>query len=258
MQFVYSFAGLFGFFLLTFIVAQLQKNNGLIDVAWGAGFVFSTLVSFFLGRPQGPIALLVSALVIVWGVRLTFYLAKRNLGQPEDFRYADMRRQWNPKTFYLRMFVQIYLLQLGLNAVINLPVIVSNLQDPPGFGLVAVLGLAVWLVGFSFEVVGDAQLRRFKKNPANKGKLIQRGLWRYTRHPNYFGEATLWWGLFLIAASPGQNVWLIVSPLVISLLLLFVSGVPLLERKYEGRADWEAYKKKTNKFFPGPPRRGGS
>ncbi|NLO37063.1 MAG: DUF1295 domain-containing protein [Clostridiaceae bacterium] len=248
-------AALLGFFTVAYLVARQQKNNGLVDVFWGLGFVFSALVALWLGRPSGALPYVVTALVAVWGLRLTWYLARRNWGKPEDYRYANMRKTWNPATFELRMFVQIYLLQLALNFVINLPAIVINLKDQPGWTWFTTIGLLVWLTGFSFEVVGDRQMRQFKANPANRGKLITTGLWRYTRHPNYFGEALLWWGIFLMAASHGQHLWLVISPLVITLFLLFVSGVPMLEKKYAGRPDWEAYKAQTSCFFPLPPRK---
>jgi steroid 5-alpha reductase family enzyme len=255
MDYLILFAALFLFFLVTFLIAQRLRNNGLIDIAWGAGFVFSASMSFLLGNPQGIVPMVITSCVLLWGLRLTWHLARRNLGKPEDFRYAQMRADWNPRTFHLRMFVQIYLLQLFLNALINLPTIFSNLQDVTGWGVVASVGLAVWIVGFFFEAVGDRQLKDFKASSANKGRLITTGLWRYTRHPNYFGEATMWWGIYLMAASTGRGVWLIISPLAITLFLLYVSGVPMLERKYEGRPDWEEYKQRTNKFFPGLPKK---
>ena len=153
------------------------------------------------------------------------------------------------------MFVQIYLLQFFLNYLINLPTIVRNLEDLQDWNILATIGLLVWLTGFFFESVGDSQLRKFKADPANKGNLMTRGLWRYTRHPNYFGEATQWWGICLMAISDGRYIWLLVSPLAITLFLLFVSGVPMLEKKYAGRPDWEAYKAVTSKFFPLPVKR---
>ena len=241
------------FFMLTFAVAQIQKNNGLIDIAWGLGFVLSSWMSFLVGQPRGPVPMIISLCVTVWGLRLTWHLARRNLGKPEDFRYADMRRTWNPSTFHIRMFVQIYLLQLILSFVINLTAIVSNIENQGKWGMLAAAGLALWLAGFVFESVGDRQLRQFRSQPANKGKLITTGLWKYSRHPNYFGEATQWWGIYIMAVSAGSGYWLVASPLVITLFLLFVSGVPLLEKKYAGRPDWEEYKKKTSKFFPLPP-----
>lgn len=187
-------AAMLAFFVVTFVIAQVQKNNGLIDITWGLSFMLSTLVSLLLGKPEGAVPIVISVLVLVWGARLSWYLIRRNVGKPEDFRYANMRNTWDPKTFYIRMFVQIYLLQLVLNFLINLTTITTNLQDLAGWSLLATFGLVLWLIGFFFEAVGDRQLRQFRANPANKGTLIQTGLWRYTRHPNYFGEATQWWG----------------------------------------------------------------
>jgi steroid 5-alpha reductase family enzyme len=246
---------LLAFFILVFVIAQLKKNNGYIDIAWGMGFVFSTLLSWLLGWPVHLSALVISVLVLIWGGRLTVHLARRNLGRPEDYRYANMRDNWNPKTFYLRMFIQIYLLQLILNFIINFPTIYMNLHDPKGWTALTSAGLIIWLIGFVFETVGDDQLKRFKAKPENRGKLITDGLWRYTRHPNYFGEATQWWGIFIMAASVSGQIFLVISPLVITLFLLFVSGVPMLEKKYAGRPDWEAYKEKTSVFIPFFPKR---
>lgn len=242
------------FFVVTFFYAQSQKNNGLIDIAWGLGFVVSAIISLLIGQPQGLVPLVMTAAVTIWGLRLTWFLARRNLGKPEDFRYANMRATWNPKTFYWRMFIQIYLLQLVLNFLINLTTITANLKDIAGWNMLASSGLGVWVLGFTFEAVGDWQLKRFKANPQNKGKLIEQGLWRFSRHPNYFGEATQWWGIYLMAISGGRNFWLFVSPLLITLFLLFISGVPMLEKKYAGRPDWEAYKRRTSMFIPWFPK----
>ncbi|NLM77041.1 MAG: DUF1295 domain-containing protein [Ruminococcaceae bacterium] len=243
------------YFIFTYIIAQIKKNNGYVDIAWGMGFVLTAVLSWLLVRPQGAVPLVITLLVAVWGLRLTWFLARRNLGKPEDFRYANMRHNWQKNTFYVRMFVQIYLLQFFLNYLINLPTIVRNLEDLQDWNILATIGLLVWLTGFFFESVGDSQLRKFKADPANKGNLMTRGLWRYTRHPNYFGEATQWWGICLMAISDGRYIWLLVSPLAITLFLLFVSGVPMLEKKYAGRPDWEAYKAVTSKFFPLPVKR---
>ena len=199
------FGAMLVFFVLTFIIAQTQKNNGLIDITWGLAFLLSTVVAFVIGKPQGLVPLVMSLLVLIWGTRLSWHLIRRNVGKPEDFRYANMRNSWNPSTFYLRMFVQIYLLQLVLNFLINLTTITANLQDISGWSLLASIGVVIWLIGFYFEAVGDKQLKDFKAQPANKGKLIEQGLWRFTRHPNYFGEAAQWWGLYLMAISGGRN-----------------------------------------------------
>lgn len=254
MDYLMILGALLVFFIVTFCIAQAQKNNGLVDIAWGMGFVLSSLLSLLVGSPKGPVPLAMTAAVTVWGLRLTWYLLRRNLGKPEDFRYANMRKAWNPRTFYLRMFVRIYLLQLALNFLVNLSTITANLQGIAGWSLLASVGLIVWLIGFLFESVGDWQLKQFKADAANKGKLMGNGLWRYSRHPNYFGEATQWWGIYLMAISGGGNYGLILSPLLITVFLLYVSGVPLLEKKYAGRPDWESYKRRTSKFFPGFPR----
>ena len=249
------FGAMLVFFVLTFIIAQTQKNNGLIDITWGLAFLLSTVVAFVIGKPQGLVPLVMSLLVLIWGTRLSWHLIRRNVGKPEDFRYANMRNSWNPSTFYLRMFVQIYLLQLVLNFLINLTTITANLQDISGWSLLASIGVVIWLIGFYFEAVGDKQLKDFKAQPANKGKLIEQGLWRFTRHPNYFGEAAQWWGLYLMAISGGRNYWLILSPLLITFFLVYVSGVPMLEKKYAGRPDWEDYKRRTSKFVPWLPKK---
>ncbi len=249
------FGAMLVFFVLTFIIAQTQKNNGLIDITWGLAFLLSTVVAFVIGKPQGLVPLVMSLLVLIWGTRLSWHLIRRNVGKPEDFRYANMRNSWNPSTFYLRMFVQIYLLQLVLNFLINLTTITANLQDISSWSLLASIGVVIWLIGFYFEAVGDKQLKDFKAQPANKGKLIEQGLWRFTRHPNYFGEAAQWWGLYLMAISGGRNYWLILSPLLITFFLVYVSGVPMLEKKYAGRPDWEDYKRRTSKFVPWLPKK---
>lgn len=255
MNYLLILLALLAFFSLTFAIAHIRRNHGYVDIAWGLGFVVSAGFSFLAGSPRGAVPAVMTLLIAIWGLRLTFFLARRNIGKPEDYRYAEMRRKWDPATFGVRMFVQIYLLQLVLNYLINLPAIVTNLQDLTGWSVIATIGLAVWAGGFATEAMADRQLRIFKADPANKGLLMTGGLWRYSRHPNYFGEAAQWWGLYLLAVSNGQHIWLIISPLTITLFLLFVSGVPLLEKKYAGRPDWEDYKKRTNKFIPGPPKK---
>ena len=197
------------FFVVTFVIAQVQKNNGLIDITWGCPHALDFGVPL-LGNQRGLYPL--SAFSCWSGARLSWYLIRRNVGKPEDFRYANMRNTWDPKTFYIRMFVQIYLLQLVLNFLINLTTITTNLQDLAGWSLLATFGLVLWLIGFFFEAVGDRQLRQFRANPANKGTLIQTGLWRYTRHPNYFGEATQWWGSSSWPSAAAAIHWLILSP----------------------------------------------
>ena len=174
--------------------------------------------------------LLLALLVTIWGLRLTAYLARRNLGKGEDHRYAAMRRRHGDR-WPLRSLVVVFWLQGALMWVVSLPVQVAmNDPTPGGLGTLDWIGTAVWLVGFAFEAVGDEQLARFKSDPANRGRVMDRGLWRYTRHPNYFGDFCVWWGIWLVALSTGSAWWTVVGPVVMSVLLIRVSGAALLER----------------------------
>ena len=240
-------------FVVVFQIGRNKKKHDFIDIFWGLGFILAAAVSYLLGSKPAS-GLLMGVLVLIWGGRLSFYLGRRNIGRPEDFRYKAMREKWK-KRFELVMFFRMYLLQFLLNGIIGFPIVYVNLQGARSPDFFTWLGLLVWLFGFAFEVVGDEQLRRFKLKPEGKGKLMTTGLWAWTRHPNYFGEAVTWWGLFLISLTGDiGRFWLIFSPLLITFLLVYVSGVPMLEKKYEGRADWEAYKKRTAKFIPRPPK----
>jgi steroid 5-alpha reductase family enzyme len=239
---------------LVFMLALAKKNNGVVDIAWGPGFIlvgFTVFTIYGQGQARQWLAL---ALVLVWGGRLALHIFMRNRGREEDFRYAAWRRQWGTY-FIIRSFAQIFMLQGLLLLLVIAPVLLIVGQSQPPLKPLDLLGVLVWLAGFSFETIGDRQLAAFIRDPANRGQLMTGGLWRYTRHPNYFGEAALWWGMFIIALSAPMG-WLgLIGPAVITFLLLFVSGVPLLEKKYRGRPDWEEYKKKTSIFFPWFPKR---
>lgn len=248
------YAVLFIGFCVTFLIGKQSKKHDLIDIFWGLGFVLSAIFSWFLGT-KSVVATVLTILTLIWGARLSWHLGRRNVGKPEDFRYQAMRERWTDK-FELMMFFRMYLLQFVLNVIIGFPIVYTNLEKAETHNVLLYIGLGIWLIGFLFEAIGDEQLRRFKLKTENKGKLIQSGLWTWTRHPNYFGESMIWWGVFIISLSVDlMRFWLVFSPLTITLLLLFVSGVPMLEAKYEGRADWEAYKKRTSKFFPLPPKK---
>lgn len=241
---------LFGYQTVWFGVAVVKQRNDVADVAWGLGFVWVAWLAYALVNGNER-ALLVNGLITVWGLRLAIHIATRNKGKSEDFRYAQWRKEW--KHFYLRSFLQVFVLQGLFLFVIAWPVMWVNMATPVAWQGLDALGAVLWCVGFIFEIVGDWQLSQFKKNPTNKGKIITNGLWRYTRHPNYFGEAVQWWGIFVIACS--ADGWMtIASPLMITYLLRYVSGVPMLERKYATRPDFEDYKRKTNAFFPQLPR----
>ncbi len=235
-----------------FAFSLLLKRNDIADIAWGMGFVFAAVVSLAAGGYFAPRALLVSLLVLIWGLRLALHIHARNRGRGEDKRYKQWREEWG-KWFYPRSFLQIYMLQGVLLVIVSVPVITINASTTTPFSWLDFTGVAVWLIGICCEAVGDWQLLRFMRNPANKGTLMTTGLWRYSRHPNYFGEVTLWWGIYLIALGI-PNGWLtIIGPITITFLILKVSGIPMLEKHYEGRADFEEYKRRTSAFFPLPP-----
>ena len=253
--FMITAASILAYMTAWFIVAQIRGRNDIADVAWGLGFILAAAVSLLAGEIYPLRGLLVSGLVLVWGVRLAVHIHNRNRGKGEDPRYRKWREDWG-KWFVLRSFLQIFILQGILLLMVAIPVTFINQAPAVPFGLFDFLGLAIWLYGFSFEVIGDWQLLMFTRNPDNKGKLMTSGLWRFTRHPNYFGEVTLWWGIWLMAlALPGG--WLtIIGPLTITILILKVSGIPLLEKPYEVRGDFQKYKLHTSAFFPLPPRKG--
>jgi len=242
-----------------FVVALIRKDNSVADIAWGLGFVLVTATTFFFLRTSFFLPVLVSSLVAAWGLRLSFHIFRRNRNKGEDPRYAEWRRKWG-RSFLWRSYLQVFLLQGLFLLVISSPVILVNTyrwELPPGpqGSFIWLAGALLWCVGFFFEAVGDAQLARFKKDPANKGRIMDRGLWRYTRHPNYFGESLMWWGLFLIALEFPYGWTTIVSPVLITFLLVKVSGVPLLEKRYRGRPDFEAYARRTSAFVPWFPKK---
>ncbi len=244
----------FLYFLFFFIVAQIIKNNSIVDMGWGAGFVVIAFYSLIAQGAFEPRNIILTLLVTIWGGRLTYHILRRNWGKPEDFRYAKWRRSWG-RWLVPRAFLQVFMLQGALMLVIAYPIIFVNANPQPGLRLFDYLGLLVWLVGYYFEAVGDKQLADFKKDPANKGHIIKSGLWKYSRHPNYFGEATMWWGLFLLVLSLPLGWSAVISPLTITLMLLYVSGVPLLEKKYRNNEEFQAYARVTNKFFPWFPKK---
>ena len=244
------------YFIGVFLLAQYLKNNSIVDSFWGPGFLVVALVTFLLTQYRGQRAMIITALVVIWAVRLFTHITIRNWRKPEDFRYINMRKRWGTKFALLKAYLHVFLLQGVLLFIISVTIISGNSNPDQTIGLPAVLGILLWITGFFFEAIGDRQLTEFKAKPESKGKLMTQGLWSYTRHPNYFGEAVQWWGIFLIAITRPAEIWLIISPIVITLLLLFVSGVPLLEKKYKDRPDFQAYSRRTAKFFPWFPKSG--
>lgn len=252
--FLLSGLALWLFFTIVFIVAQYLNNNSIVDSFWGPAFLLVAIVTFLSSDVIGVRAVVLLTMVAVWALRLFFYITVRNWNKPEDYRYINMRKQWGTSFVRLKAYAQVFMLQGVLAFVVALPIIVTNSSAKQALAPYNFAGVGLWIVGFLFEVIGDAQLKRFKADPGNKGKLMMKGLWQYTRHPNYFGEAAMWWGIFIAALDGWASLYTIISPIVMTLLLLFVSGVPLLEKKYEGREDFAAYSKRTNKFFPWFPK----
>jgi len=241
------------YFTIFFVIAQIIKNNSIVDIGWGFGFILITIYTFFFSELITVRSLLVSLLVIIWGSRLSYHILKRNWKKPEDFRYAKWRKEWG-KWLFIRGFFQVFMLQGVFMLVISSPVILINYSHQQGLQFLDYLGTIIWITGFLFESVGDYQLAQFIREPENKGKIMRYGLWKYTRHPNYFGEATMWWGIYLIALSLPNGFWFIISPLTITILLLYISGVPMLERKFADNPKFQEYAKVTPKFFPWFPK----
>jgi len=233
---------------LVFILAQIVKDNSIVDIFWGLGFILIAIYSLIQDTEPDLRKYIVTFLVALWGIRLSVHVFLRNRGKGEDFRYRRWRETW--KFFILRSYVQIFLLQGVFMYLIAFPVYYINFYSKEPLGFWDTLGLVVFGSGFLIESIADYQLMNFKKDPGNKGKLMRSGLWEISRHPNYFGEALIWWGISFYALNLPYGWTTLISPVVITLLLRFVSGVPMLEKKYAGRPDWEDYKGKTAPFIP--------
>jgi len=248
-------AVILGLMTLLWLVSLRLENASIVDIFWGTGFVIANWVYFAL-TPEGFLLrkLLISTLVTIWGLRLSIHILLRNWGKPEDFRYQKWREEAGSKWGW-QSFFRVFLLQGILLWIISAPLLAAQQGAlPAGLTFFDTLGIVVWLVGFFFETVGDFQLVRFKANPANKGKVLNRGVWRYTRHPNYFGDSAQWWGTYLIAVSVG-SWWTIFSPTVMTLFLINVSGVALLEKTMETRPGYQEYIDQTSAFIPWLPRK---
>ncbi len=242
------------FMSLIFVVSLLRKNNGVADIAYGIAFlVVSYATVLEVGFKTWHTLLLVP--LTLWALRLASRIYLKNKNKPEDFRYKTWRENWG-STFVWRSYLQIYLLQGSIVAVVASPILVVLLfSSGVQFMTLTFLGLLLWVIGFLFESVADYQLDTFIKNPENKGRIMMSGLWHYSRHPNYFGESMMWFGIWIVAVSLIQvAIVTIVSPALITFLLLKVSGVPLLEKRWEGSSEWEIYKRQTSVFIPLPPK----
>lgn len=238
----------------TWLLSLVLKNASIVDITWGLGFVAVAWSGRIDTDGNAARQWLLTVLVSVWGVRLAGYLFWRNHGKGEDFRYRAMRKRWGQR-FGLISLVTVFALQGTLMWIVSLPVQLGQARAT-AIGPLAYLGAAVWLIGISFEAVGDLQLARFKADPSNAGRVMDQGLWRYTRHPNYFGDSLVWWGIALIAAETGAGAWGLIGAAVMTVLLLKVSGVALLEKSLVKRRDgYREYVARTSAFVPLPPKR---
>jgi len=241
--------------ILLWMVSVRIRDVSIVDIAWGAAGAVIALATLFLAEGALPRQLLLTAMTVSWGGRLALHIGVRKRGKGEDFRYAAMRAD-HGEAFRIRSLFTVFLFQAVLLWAIAIPVQVGQVAtEPPGLTLLDFLGAAVWAVGFAFETVADRQLRAFLADPGNRGKVMDRGLWRYSRHPNYFGDSLIWWGIFLVAAATPWGWTTFFSPLLMTFFLVKVSGVPMLEealaRRREGYRD---YMERTSPFIPWPPK----
>lgn len=239
---------------LVWIASVKMVNASIVDPFWGLGFVL--LAIYYYLNTEGDLRSdLVLALCSIWGLRLFAYLLWRNIGKPEDYRYAQFRKHFGAQRYWWFSFFQVFLLQGILLWLISAPLLSAQYQSSNSFGWIDIIACIFWLIGFAFEAGGDYQLVKFKSNPTNKGKVLDTGFWKYTRHPNYFGDACVWWGFALFAIAAG-NYWAILSSALMTVLLVKVSGVSLLEKALkQNKPQYEEYIQKTSSFLPWLPKK---
>ncbi len=238
-----------------FIYAHIAKRYDLADVAWGLNAVLLAVVALSLADGGAPRLILVAVCVAVWGIRLAIHVGARITRTHEDARYHEWRLSWGSWAA-IRSLFQVFLLQGVLLLLVLFPlVVVTAAPGVAEFGWSDLLGVLLWAAGLATETIADLQLVRFKADPANRGRLLTTGIWAWSRHPNYFGEALLWWGIAVIAAGSPLGIWALIGPATITALLLGVSGVPMTERRMHSHPEFEAYRRHTSVFLPMPPRR---
>ncbi|MEO7112497.1 MAG: DUF1295 domain-containing protein [Polyangiaceae bacterium] len=241
--------------LTLWLVSLVLKDASIVDPFWGTGFVIIAWVTFFRVGEVSARTLLLLGMVTIWGSRLSLYLLIRNLPHGEDFRYRAMRQSVGSR-FWWVSFLSVFSLQGILMWLISSPLQLTIAYKNSAIGLFEVVAALLWLVGFSFEAIGDAQLRAFKKDPASKDRVMDQGLWRYTRHPNYFGESLMWWGYGIYALATPGGVYALLAPAAMTFLLLRVSGVTLLEKSIgDRRPGYREYVERTSAFIPMPPKK---
>lgn len=261
----YSALFLLGYLIIAFIVGTIKKNNGLMDVFYGPGYFVVALTSlilyFLINGIVNVRQIIVTTLVFIWAVRLGTYVFIRNRGKPEDYRYREMRERWKTN-IVLKSFIRVYLFQGIVIFIVAFPVWFVNISiNPPLLnlldfaGVTLWLGAFIWLIGFLFETIADYSLFKFLQKPENKGKIMDRGVWKLSQHPNYFGEVTQWWGLYIIALAIPFGFISIVGPIFITYMIIKVSGIRLLDKRFETDDKYADYKRRTSVFFPWFPKK---
>jgi steroid 5-alpha reductase family enzyme len=245
-----------GMMFVGWLLSLIYKNVTLVDSLWGLGFVLIAWISFGLSEGYMGRKILIVVVTTAWGLRLSAHLAWRNWGKGEDPRYGSWRRA-SGESFWIISLFKVFLLQALFLWVIALAVQYGQIPAQPAhLTWLDFLGVIIWLIGFGFESVSDWQLARFKADAANRGKVMDRGLWAYSRHPNYFGESVVWWGIFLIALSTPNSGWTVISPLVITAVLLKMTGIPLMEKTIvDTRPGYRDYSRRTPAFIPWFPKK---
>lgn len=254
--YIHAFLVIMTLMTILWVVSVIIKNVSIVDLFWGLGFVVAAILYFLITDGSGPRKIILLILVAIWGLRLSIYLALRNIGKGEDFRYREFRKKYGEKRYWWISFFQTFLLQGVLMWLISAPLLGAQyIGINNSLNFLDYIGLFFWIIGFAFEAGGDYQLSVFKADPLNKGKVMNRGFWRYTRHPNYFGDSSIWWGYGFMCLAAGGN-FLVLGSILMTVLIIKVSGVALLEKSLkEQKPEYKEYIEKTSAFLPWFPKK---
>jgi len=254
--YIHAFLVIMTLMTILWVVSVIIKNVSIVDLFWGLGFVVAALFYFLITYGSGPRKIILLILVAIWGLRLSIYLALRNIGKGEDFRYREFRKKYGEKRYWWISFFQTFLMQGVLMWLISAPLLGAQyIGINNSLNFLDYIGLFFWIIGFAFEAGGDYQLSVFKADPLNKGKVMNRGFWRYTRHPNYFGDSSIWWGYGFMCLAAGGN-FLVLGSILMTVLIIKVSGVALLEKSLkEQKPEYKEYIEKTSAFLPWFPKK---
>jgi steroid 5-alpha reductase family enzyme len=252
--FLINAVAVFTYMSVWFIYSFNRKRLDVVDTAWGGGFIVVAIMTFI--QHPSRLTAAVASMVVLWGIRLMLHIYSRNKGKANDERYDELTKSWNKDNLWIRAYLSIFLLQGALVLLVGLPITLAGNVAADSFNLMSLLGGMIWLTGFLLEVIADKQLANHLRHHDRPNKVMNRGLWRYSRHPNYFGEITAWWGIGILVASIASVWWLpLIGPVAISYLIIFVSGLPPLERRHRDNPAYADYNRRTSVLIPLPPRR---